>query len=1036
MKHFNFSRAVFQSRMGRRIFFMFAVCSLVPILLLSALSYYHVRQQLREQSLSRLQQMTKSTAMSILERLAFFEAEMRLWTQELKPDLVAAQIAELSINQTEDAPRFASLIYQSHDGRRLKLAGDMPTLPGAVQSAIDHLTQEKAVLIADSTQNMHARIFMLMAVADVGQPAGALIGELNTATLWGIGQNYNLPPMTELVVLSQDGRVLISSIPINAELRRRANPATRDNTSRQFAWQDQKVTFLASYWDLFLKSRYASDPWIVILSQARPDILQVLQRFRFNFPLALLLVLWIILLLSVNLIRRSLVPLQKLEEAAQGVMRGDLHRQVDLKSGDEFEDLAQAFNTMTANLARRFNEVSTIADIGRAAIAESGIEGLTRKVLEIIARRLDFDWGFIWLSPRELGGDCTSLAFGLKRQELVPDKIVPVTDTDALEPMLTKIAKEPQLTVYLDLKASSPACPTVTREFLLASGAVSMIAVPVLYEQRLLGLLATGTRTPLKDRDENGEALLTALAAQTATRLGNLISFRKLAESEARFRQVFDHAGAGMALLDLEGRFQATNQYLQKLLGYSGTELVGIVFNALSDPEDRDIGINGPTAMLSGKRRFSQYQKRFRTKHGNTVWALVSTSLLRNPDDKPLYFICHVSDLTPQKAAEEEKQALEGQLRQAQKMEAIGTLAGGIAHDFNNILSGMVGYADLALMARSDQGKITEYVSQIRQAAYRATDLVRQILTFSRQTEQTKQRLRIGTIVKECLKLIRASLPSSIEIHQHIDDAALSVMADPTQIHQIIMNLCTNAHHAMQDLGGVLEVTVAPITAPEAPGTGPELHSADALLRLTVRDTGCGMTPQTLERIFDPYFTTKEKGKGTGLGLAVVHGIVKDCGGAIRVTSTPGSGTTCEIDLPASEQDRPEISSVNRAISGGTEHILFVDDEETLVNLGRLMLEKLGYRVTATCDPVQALEFVRAHPQDFDLVVTDLTMPGIKGDRLSREIKGIRADLPILICSGYTGEEEREATMGIVAGFIPKPLSFDRLSHAIRQALD
>jgi len=690
---------------------------------------------------------------------------------------------------------------------------------------------------------------------------------------------------------------------------------------------------------------------------------------------------------------------------------------------------------MTTNLARRFNEVNTIADIGRAAIAESEIKGLTQRVLEIIARRLDFDWGLIWLNPRAWGGDCTSLAFGLQRQGLAPDKIMPLADTEALEPLLTKIAEEPQITIYRDLTAASPPCPSVTRELLLASGAVSMIAVPVLYEKRLFGLLATGTRTRPMDRDDSSEALLSALAAQTATRLGNLLSFRKLAESEARFRQVFDHAGAGMALLDLEGRCQATNQYLQNLLGYNESELVGTAFNGLSHPDDRDIGLRGRVAMLNGKRRFTQYQKRLRTKRGDTVWTLVSTSLLR-ADDKPLYFICHIIDLTRQKAAEDEKRVLEIQLRQAQKMEAIGTLAGGIAHDFNNILSGMIGYADLALLVGSKEKKVTEYVSQIRLAADRATDLVRQILTFSRQTEQTKQRLRIGTIVKECLKLIRASLPSSIEIRQHVDDANLKVMADPTHIHQIVMNLCTNAHHAMHDLGGVLEVTVAPIPAPAPAEPGREPHSAGAALRLMVRDTGCGMSPQTLERIFEPYFTTKDKGKGTGLGLAVVHGIVKDCGGTIRVASAPGRGTTFEIDLPASEQDRPEISPVYQATSGGTEHILFVDDEEPLVNLVRQMLEMQGYRVTATCDPAQALEFVKAHPQDFDLVVTDLTMPGIKGDRLAREIKGIRDDLPILICSGYTGDEEREATMGIVDGFIPKPLSYDRLSHAIRQALD
>ncbi|MGE0083989.1 MAG: response regulator [Desulfococcaceae bacterium] len=386
----------------------------------------------------------------------------------------------------------------------------------------------------------------------------------------------------------------------------------------------------------------------------------------------------------------------------------------------------------------------------------------------------------------------------------------------------------------------------------------------------------------------------------------------------------------------------------------------------------------------------------------------------------------------------EERQRSEARFRHAQKMEALGTLAGGIAHDFNNILFPIIGYTELAMDDIAENSLIYRNLEQILRAAFRAKDLVSQILAFSRHSDTEYCPVNIRMIVKEVLKLVRATLPSTIEIQQDAGSEGRPVLGDPTQIHQVMMNLCTNAYHAMREKGGVLSIRVreteigtdnSEFQPPAASGT---------YVKISVRDTGHGMTDEIREHIFDPYFTTKEPGEGTGLGLSVVHGIVRNHNGHITVQSVPGMGTEFNIWLPVaeklSEYHRIEETDVT---PGGNERILLVDDELQIVQMEKQMLERLGYHVTEMTDSSAALRLFRDAPENFDLVITDMTMPRITGIELSRDMIQIRPDIPIIICTGFSELVTREKAMERgIREYIMKPILKGEMAKSIRRVLE
>jgi len=393
-----------------------------------------------------------------------------------------------------------------------------------------------------------------------------------------------------------------------------------------------------------------------------------------------------------------------------------------------------------------------------------------------------------------------------------------------------------------------------------------------------------------------------------------------------------------------------------------------------------------------------------------------------------------------EKEVEERTQALaesERQMQQVLKLQAIGTLAGGIAHDFNNILFPILGFAELAMDDIPPGHPARRSLEEILKAANRAKDLVQQILTFSRRNGRERKPVRVPQVVREALALMRASIPKTIEIACEIDDGCRPILGDATQIHQVVVNLCTNAYQAMQETGGRLEVRLEETEIDYEQtrrhiGTrmGPHLH-------LSVRDTGVGMEPSVLSRIFEPYYTTKEPGKGTGLGLSVIHGIVKHHGGFITVESAPGRGSTFHVYLPALEEAEivPEAEPAAPP-APGHERILLVDDEPQVLEIERQLVERLGYRVTACADPGEALRLLRQAPQHFDLLMTDMTMPQMTGDRLAQLAWEIRPELPVILCTGYNDlmSEEKARALGI-RRYLLKPVDTEELALAIRRAL-
>jgi len=426
-------------------------------------------------------------------------------------------------------------------------------------------------------------------------------------------------------------------------------------------------------------------------------------------------------------------------------------------------------------------------------------------------------------------------------------------------------------------------------------------------------------------------------------------------------------------------------------------------------------------------------------KDGSAVWHETVVSGIRDVEGNIVGFHGASRDITKRKKIEKERTILEERLRRAEKLESIGTLAGGIAHDFNNILSAIMGYTEIAIQGLDKSNPVRRYLDQVFTAAGRARDLVKQILAFSRQSEERPRPLRVAPIIKELLKLLRASLPTTIKIREDVQPESDTILGDPTQIHQILMNLCTNAAHAMQGEKGELKISLAPVNV-EPPDNLITHHdlSPGKYLRLTVSDTGIGIDNAIVDRIFDPFFTTKKPGEGTGLGLSVVYGIVKSYGGVITVQSEVGKGTEFKVYLPLlTLVEAKQEEKVDEPIPRGNERILFVDDEAALVQLATSILSPLGYEVVGRTSSLDALELFRARPDRFDLVITDMTMPNMTGSELALQLMLIRPDIPVILCTGFSEAitQEKARALG-VKEFIMKPIVQQQIAEAIRRVLD
>ncbi|MBI5521455.1 MAG: PAS domain S-box protein [Desulfarculus sp.] len=496
-----------------------------------------------------------------------------------------------------------------------------------------------------------------------------------------------------------------------------------------------------------------------------------------------------------------------------------------------------------------------------------------------------------------------------------------------------------------------------------------------------------------------------------------------------RLAAVVEQSVDAIALTDPRGVMIYVNPAYEALHGRGRQEFLGQEAPLLAQARANQNFFRQMWADLAAGRSWSG---RYGIARGNGQEFEVETviSPIRDHSGAIINYYAHHRDIT-------QEQKLRDHLRQAHKMEAIGTLAGGIAHDFNNILGGISGYVELARMFLEDQARAADYLAQALKAGDRAKDLVRQILTFSRQAEQQKKPLDLASEVREALRLMRATLPSTIEITQDLAAPPATVLADPTQIQQVILNLCTNAAHAMRQRGGHLEVSLHLVHMDAREVDNYPGLSAGPHLRLCVSDTGHGMPREVVERIFEPFFTTKAQGEGTGLGLAVVHGIVSSSQGIIKVYSQPGKGTAFHVLLPCQEYGPAAEDHQDQETPGGHERILVVDDEETLVEIQRNLLGSLGYQVSAFVCSLEALKHFKENPGQFDLVLTDLTMPNLTGLDLAQALLELAPGLPVILCTGFSESSALETARSLgVREVILKPVLRGDLARAVRRHLD
>ncbi len=530
---------------------------------------------------------------------------------------------------------------------------------------------------------------------------------------------------------------------------------------------------------------------------------------------------------------------------------------------------------------------------------------------------------------------------------------------------------------------------------------------------------------------ERAEVLLgqNGTPAKLVGTIQDITDMKKLEVDRERLSTAIEHASETVVITDLNGIIQYVNPAFEKLTGYTRKEAVG----------------QNPRILSSGQHSKAFYKKMWSTisqgeswighftnkkKDGSLFEEEATLSPVKDSAGKITNFVAIKRNVS-------KEIELTKKLQQAMKMEAIGTLAGGIAHDFNNILGAIIGYTEMARDDSPRDSSVAKDLDKVLEASDRAVGLVKQILAFSRQDDTEHILLQPVSVLGKAITMLRPALPSTIEIIQNIAPETGLIFADPTQINQIVMNLFTNAFHAMEKTGGKLNISLKEVELSREDLTDEPLVKTGVFVELSVSDSGVGMTQDVKNKIFDPFFTTKEVGKGTGMGLSIVHGIIKSYGGFITFSSELGEGTTFHIFLPVVKQEMLPGKMAVEPIPLGNEKILYIDDEEILAEMGKNMIERLGYHVTVRKSSLEALETFQNQPDQFDLVITDQTMPGMTGVDLARRMLQIRPDIPIILCTGYSSiiSEEKVKSIGI-REFAMKPLAKKDIADLIRKVLD
>jgi PAS domain S-box-containing protein len=511
-----------------------------------------------------------------------------------------------------------------------------------------------------------------------------------------------------------------------------------------------------------------------------------------------------------------------------------------------------------------------------------------------------------------------------------------------------------------------------------------------------------------------------------------------LRKSEEKYRSIFENAVEGFFQSTPQGQFISVNPAFSRMLGYRSPEDLTTGIRDISEQYyDNADDRRRYRALLERDGSVEGFEFRAKRKDGTTIWVSNSTRAYFDENGNVLHYEGIVIDITERKRAEAERELLQSHLVQARKMESLGTLSGGIAHEFNNILGIVLGNTELAIEDIPESNLAGRYLQEIRKASLRGKEIVRQLMSFSQNSSQIKKPLNLSAIARESIGLLRAAIPANITFQEEIADDCRIIMGDQTQLHQVIINLCTNAAHAMEENGGRLTVRVGNVIGKDKEPFFDKILEPGAYVRLVVSDTGFGIPEAIRERVFDPFYSTKEVGKGSGMGLTVVHGIISSHEGGIRIRGNAAGGAAVECYFPSVDATPDKAPSRQAPLPGGKESILMIDDEPALADIGTQRLQKLGYTVRTCTDSVAALDLYRENPAAFDLVITDMAMPRMTGDRLIAEMIQISPGVKTIICTGYSDKIDPEKAGRIGAkAFIMKPIVNDTFARTVRNVLD
>jgi len=748
--------------------------------------------------------------------------------------------------------------------------------------------------------------------------------------------------------------------------------------------------FLLNNQELKVVNEYAS-----ISSQVARDI----QKKLFYFSIIIFLIALVSGTSLVALITQDIKnKTELLIRGAKRIETGDYKEPIEIKTNDEFGVIAAAINKIVDKLQKSSKDLT-------AETAERNRAEKTLKKTEIFFKdTLDDMLSFIALldsTGRILFINNTALVtMGLKTADIVGKLFYNV-----VWPELTALASTIKKNIDLCAKGKMP-----SGEIHVPTEDGSLIWIEFCLHPVF-----------------NNSGRVNYLIAE-----GRDISIRKNADTDRiRLEAAAEQSSDIIIITDIDKTIQYANHAFERITGYSRGEIIEKGKKIFNPYVENSPDIQGHIEKMLSMGKTWKGKLKNKKKDGTSFYVTASISSIRDNRGKIINYVSIQRDIT-------EELSLKKQLQHAQRMETIGTLAGGIAHDFNNILSPIIGYSELSLMQIDEESTITNNLTAILKSANRAKDLVKQILNFSKKEVKNLKPIKIPILINEALNMLRSLIPATIEIIYEIDDNCDLIMANSTQLHQVIMNLCTNAYQSMEESGGRLTLSLTSHYLAKQDQASLNLDPGKYVC-LEVSDTGCGMEDQVMEHIFDPYFTTKEHGKGTGLGLSVVHGIVKSHGGNIKVQSNSKKGTQFRVYLPAliEGEGSPEILAVQSLKTTGRGQILLVDDEKDVVEILQHLLQELGYSVESRISPIDALMLFKTNPEKFDIVITDYTMPNMTGDKLAIEFRKIRHDIAIIMCTGFSEKisSKKAADIGIDA-LLMKPVAMGDLAEIIKEILD